>query len=106
MRFASRPLIRWGPLPSPRRRTNLCGICRRRDPTLFHVPTTVWLHYVGHEQRRQIVCIGCWRWLADAVDASAFWQKHAGEEPGTLWSPLPPARPSDRGADRQCGRGR
>jgi hypothetical protein len=84
MQFARRPHINWGPLPSPRRRCNWCGLCRRRSGPLFDVPVCVWLHYVGHDQRHQIVCISCWHWLTDVIDGSAFEREHGG--PVSLWS--------------------
>jgi hypothetical protein len=87
MQFAHRPHIAWGPLPSPRRRRNRCGLCGVKDPRLFHVPTNVWLFYVGEEQRHQIVCARCWGQLTDAVDGSAYERRHAA--PGALWSPPP-----------------
>jgi hypothetical protein len=86
-RTARRPHINWGPLPSPRRRYNRCGLCGVKDPRLFHVATDVWLFYVGEAQRGQIVCVRCWAQLTDAVDDSAYEREHAA--PGTLWSPPP-----------------
>lgn len=85
MRFATRPRIAWGPPPSPRRRYNWCGLCRRRSGPLFDVPDCVWLHYVGgEEQRGQIVCIGCWHWLTDVIDGREFEREHGGAV--ALWS--------------------
>lgn len=84
MRFAHRPHIRWGPLPSPRWRYNWCGLCRRRSGPLFDVPDPLWLHYVGEEQRGQILCISCWHWLTDVIDGSAFEHEHG--DPVALWS--------------------
>jgi hypothetical protein len=86
MRFTRRPRIKWGLLPSPRSRSrhNRCGLCRRQVNRLFDVPDDVWLFYVGEEQRHQIVCIACWHWLTDAIDASAYEREHGGPVP--LWS--------------------
>jgi ferredoxin len=81
---ASRPAIRWQPPPSPRQRHNWCGLCSAKNPALFDVPNEVWLHYVGHEQRHQIVCMGCWHWLTNVIDGSAFEQEHGGAV--SLWS--------------------
>ena len=39
-------------------------------------PTTCDLYYVGEEQRGQILCIGCWHWLTDVIDGSAFEHEH------------------------------
>jgi hypothetical protein len=85
MRFARRPHINWGPLPSPRQRRNWCGLCRRQSGPLFDVPDAVWLHYVGHDHRHQIVCISCWRWLINVIDGGAYEREHGGAVP--LWSP-------------------
>jgi hypothetical protein len=84
MRFARRPRVKWAPLPSPHRRRNWCGLCRRAVNGLFDVPDNVWLHYVGEQQRHQIVCIACWHWLTDVIDDSTFEQRHGS--PVALWS--------------------
>jgi hypothetical protein len=36
------------------------------------------LHYVGHEQRHQIVCLQCWRRLTEAIDGGIFQATHGG----------------------------
>jgi len=36
------------------------------------VPSDVWLYYAGREQRHQIVCLGCWRWLVGVIDDGAY----------------------------------
>jgi hypothetical protein len=99
MRFTKRPRINWGPLPSPRRRRNWCGLCRRPSGPLFDMPDDVWLHYVGEDQRHQILCIGCWHWLTDAIDGSAYERENGRAVP--LWSTefrrrhgIPPDEPS------------
>jgi len=98
MQFARPPAFAWQPLPGPRQRINRCGLCRCRSPALFDVPTDVWLHYVGIEQRHQIVCIPCWNRLTEAVDGYAYQTEHGGPLP--LWSPgwrirhgIPPNEP-------------
>jgi hypothetical protein len=83
MRFTQRPRINWRPRTGKGRR-NLCGICHRYAGPLFDVPDTVWRHYVEPEQRRQIICLGCWHWLTETVDGSAYQTLHGG--PVALWS--------------------
>ena len=51
---------------------------------MFDVPDDVWLHYVGQEQRGQLVCIRCWHWLTEIVDDSAYEREHGG--PLAMWS--------------------
>ena len=84
MRFAQRPQINWAPPPSPRRRGNWCGLCGLKQPRLFSVPDEVWAYYVEHDQRGQIICRRCWRWLTDIIDGSACELEH-GRAVG-LWS--------------------
>lgn len=84
MQFKQRPHINWGSLPSPRRRRNWCGLCQRQARELFDVPDDVWLHYVGVEQRHQIVCLRCWHWLVSVIDGGAYQAQHG--VPVALWS--------------------
>jgi hypothetical protein len=51
---------------------------------LFDVPDDVWVHYVGEEQRHQIVCIACRHWLVELIDGGAYQAQHGGPVP--LWS--------------------
>ena len=81
MQFAHRPKLKWNPLNERRRRV-WCGLCRYDCGGLFDVPDDVWLHYVGEEQRHQVLCIGCWHWLVDAIDGGEF---EAGG-PAPMWN--------------------
>jgi hypothetical protein len=45
---------------------------------------TVWLHYVGQEQRHRVLCIRCWHRLTEAMDGGAYQAEHGGPLP--LWS--------------------
>jgi hypothetical protein len=71
---------------------------------LFDVPDDVWLHYVGVEQRGQVVCIRCWHWLTDVIDGGAYQAQHPEHRRALpLWSELwiasvtgRPRRPSTR----------
>jgi hypothetical protein len=83
MQFTRRPLISWLSLDG-RERRNWCGLCRHKAGGLFDVPHDVWMHYVGADQRHQLLCIHCWHWLVDAIDGGAFEAAHGGPVP--LWS--------------------
>lgn len=61
-----------------------CGLCRYDSGGLFNVPDDVWLHYIGEEQRDQVVCIRCWHWLTEIIDGGAYQRDHGGPLP--LWS--------------------
>jgi len=83
MQFAHRPKLKWNPLNERRRRV-WCGLCRYDCGGLFDVPDDVWLHYVGEEQRHEVLCIGCWHWLVDAIDGGALEAAHGVPVP--MWS--------------------
>jgi hypothetical protein len=70
MQFTHPPALAWQRLPDMEDcPVSWCGLCRRCNPPLFDVPDDVWLHYVGPEQRDQVVCIRCWRRLTVAITA-------------------------------------
>jgi hypothetical protein len=83
MQFRRRPSITWL-VRTPQMRRNWCGLCRRPANGLFDVPDDVWLHYIGEEQRHQVVCIACWHWLTNIIDSGAYQAQHGG--PLSLWS--------------------
>lgn len=62
---------------------NRCGLCRRPNP-LFDVPSTTWDHYIGPDQRHQIVCIHYRHRLTGVIDGGAYQGEHGGPLP--LWS--------------------
>ena len=62
----------------------LVRLCRRVANGLFDVPDDVWRHYVGEEQRHQILCITCGHWLVELIDGGEYQAQHGGPVP--LWS--------------------
>jgi hypothetical protein len=52
------------------------------------LPDDVWLHYIGHEQRHQIVCLRCWRRLTEGIDGGMFQATHGGGQFPFWWEDL------------------
>jgi hypothetical protein len=44
----------------------------------------VWLHYVGHDRRHQVLCLRCWNRLTGELDGGTYQAEHGGPVP--LWS--------------------
>jgi hypothetical protein len=84
MRFTRAPNLRWHKQPPPVSGITWCGLCRRAPLRLFDVPDDVWRHYIGPDQRHQVVCIRCWDRLTGVIDGGAYQAEHGGPLP--LWS--------------------
>ena len=53
-----------------------CRNCRCEWPTFFRVPTRVWRYYVNPPYRREILCLGCWEKIVQAIDGGAYQAKY------------------------------
>ena len=69
MRFTRPPRLLWHKQPPPESGIIWCGLCQCPSPRLFDVPDEVWLHYLGPDQRHQVVCIQCWCRLTSVIEA-------------------------------------